>query len=97
MTDIPIPTQIGGTKTSISAVMVRPSFIIGYESVKRKAKFDYSRVAPNGDEWQYERGRQFAIYLKTINQKRFPLTKNGFANWRLVSLLAQAFRDGAIT
>jgi hypothetical protein len=89
-------TQIAVFATSCFKIMTTPSFLAGFEDVKKRKPFNYLHQADCGDEWQYERGRQFALYLRCQNKKLIPLIKGNQPNWSRVSLLEIAFRDGFV-
>ncbi|MEP6828088.1 MAG: hypothetical protein ABJA10_08435 [Aestuariivirga sp.] len=92
-----IETQVPTIKIPVHELIRRKAFMLGYEAARKSKPFYYLHPADDGDEWQYERGRQFAIYLKTIGKKRMPLLKNDIPVWRMTHLLAEAFKEKAIT
>jgi hypothetical protein len=90
-------SQVPTVKIAMHKLIRRELFLEGYDDVKTGKVFDYSKVEAEHDNWQYERGRHFAVYLKSIGKRRMPIMKNGRPNWKMVRLLGQAFRDGALT
>ena len=73
--------QVQTKNTTCKAVIRSKAFVIGFAEVRDGKPLNYDAYRDANDQWNYERGRQFALLF--TGRLKFGSTVNQTAAWSL--------------